>query len=109
MATMSGVFFLLTLLFAPEQGLIARSLQRSRRRQRFAVEMLLVHLSRHENQPEAGTENSLAHLVEELKWQPDFAQSTVRSAQDEAFVERQNGLLLLTEEGRGVARRVLRR
>lgn len=109
MATMTGVFFLLTLLFAPEQGLIARSLQRSRRRQRFAVEMLLVHLSRHENEPEAGTENSLAHLVEELKWQPDFAQSTVRSAQDEAFVERQNGLLLLTEEGRGVARQVLRR
>ncbi len=109
MATMTGVFFLLTLLFAPEQGLIARALQRQRRRQRFAVEMLLVHLSRHENEPEAGTENSLAHLVEELKWQPDFAQSTVRSAQEEVFVERQNGLLLLTEEGRQVASRVLQR
>lgn len=109
MATMTGVFFLLTLLFAPEQGLIARALQRRRRRQRFAVEMLLVHLSRHENEPEAGTENSLSHLVEELKWQPDFAQSTVRSAQEEVFVERQNGLLLLTEEGRQVASRVLQR
>ncbi|RLT36279.1 MAG: metal ABC transporter permease [Chloroflexi bacterium] len=109
MASMTGVFFLLTLLLAPEQGLLARALQRQRRRRRFAVEMLLVHLSRHENKPEAGTENSLAHLVEELKWQPDFAHSTVRSAQDGAFVERQNGLLLLTEEGRQVARQVLAR
>lgn len=109
MASMTGVFFLLTLLFAPEQGLLARSLQRKRRRQRFAVEMLVVHLSRHENEPEAGTENSLAHLVAELKWKPAFAQSTVRSAQTAEFVERQNGLLLLTDEGRNVAQRVLKR
>lgn len=109
MATMTGVFFLFTLLFAPEQGLLARSLQRNRRRRRFAVEMLLVHLSRHENEPEAGTENSLAHLVQELKWQPDFAQSTVRNAQDRAYIQRQNGLLLLTEQGRETARRVLER
>jgi len=109
MASMTGVFFLLTLLLAPEQGLLARSRQRRRRRRRFAVEMLLVHLSRHENEPEAGTENSLAHLVEELKWQPNFAQAAVYNAQAEAFVQRQNGLLLLTEQGRQTAQRVLAR
>jgi manganese/zinc/iron transport system permease protein len=109
MATMTGVFFLLALALAPEQGLLAQRIQRYRRRQRFAVEMLLVHLSRHENEPEAATENSLNHLVEELKWQPNFANATVRRANTQGLIERQNGHLLLTEDGRVVAQRAMER
>jgi manganese/zinc/iron transport system permease protein len=109
MATMTGFYFLLALVFAPEQGLVARAWQRRRRRQRFAVEMLLVHLSRHEGTATEATENSLAHLTGELSWKADFAESSVRRAERQGFISRRNGNLKLTESGREVSRQVLSR
>lgn len=109
MATMCGVFFLLALLLAPEQGLLAQYLRRNRRRQRFAVEMLLVHLSRHEVGPDAAVENSVEHLTDELRWQPEFAHNAVRRASNQGLIQRQNGHLLLTETGRAMAVQVQER
>jgi len=100
MATITGVCFVVSLLFAPERGLIARSVQRKRRSERFAVEMLLVHLTRHENTPDAAHENTLPHLTEELNWQPMFAQITVTRAAAAGWVERQAHALYLTDQGR---------
>jgi manganese/zinc/iron transport system permease protein len=99
-AAMTGVFFLLTLIFAPERGLIARRVEAVQRRKRFAVEMLVYHLRNHENQPEAQEENSVGHLVEQLRWQPTFAQSTVRRASHEGLIERRDEQLILTDKGR---------
>jgi manganese/zinc/iron transport system permease protein len=107
MATMSGLFFLLSLLLAPERGLLARHSERVRRRKRFAVEMLVVHLSRHENSPAAAIENSVEHLLTELNWKPGFAQSTVERASQDGLIRRNNGQLLLTDAGRQLAARVL--
>lgn len=109
MATMTGVYFLAALIFAPERGLIARRLQQIRRRRRFAVEMLLVHLSRHEDRPEAAVENTLGHLTSEMNWQPQFAKATVQRASRQRLIQRRNGHLELTEEGRHIARGVLSR
>jgi manganese/zinc/iron transport system permease protein len=99
-ATMTGLVFLLTLICAPERGLIARRIEAVQRRKRFAVEMLVYHLRNHEDQPDAYEENSVAHLVEQLRWQADFAQATVRRAGQEGLIERQNGHLTLTPKGR---------
>lgn len=109
MATMCGVFFLTALIFAPDRGLLARRLERARRRERFAVEMLLVHLSRHEGSVSEAAENSLAHLTGELNWQPAFAQATVSRADRQGFIERQNGSLRLTDAGRQAAEQLLSR
>lgn len=109
MATMTGVYFLLALIFAPQRGLLARRLEQIRRKERFAVEMLLVHLGSHENTALEAQENSLAHLVTELRWREDFAQATVRRADQQGLVARTNGHLLLTDAGREVYSRVLAR
>jgi manganese/zinc/iron transport system permease protein len=109
MASMTGVFFLLALIFAPQRGLLARRMERQRRRQRFAVEMLLVHLSRHEGAMNETAENSLAHLTGELNWKPAFADGTVRSARQQGLIEQQNGTLRLTADGRERAELVLQR
>lgn len=106
MATMCGVFFVVALIFAPERGLLARRLERSRRRERFAVEMLLVHLSRHEGSLNEAAENSLGHLTGELNWKAEVAQATVRRADRQGLIERQNGHLRLTETGRQTALQV---
>ncbi len=109
MASITGVFFVAALIFAPERGLLARAIQRRRRSLRFAEEMLLVHLNRHENTADAATENTLHHLVDELNWTPTFAQSTVQRASQHGFLQRQNGSLNLTDSGRQVAQRALSR
>jgi len=109
MATMTGVFFMAALIFAPERGLLAKRLERIRRRQRFAVEMLLVHLSRHEGSAREQLENSLNHLTGELNWKADFAQTTVRRADQQGLIERQNGHLQLTNIGRQTAEQILAR
>lgn len=107
MASMTGVFFMAALLFAPEKGLVAQALQRSRRRQRFAVETLLVHLSRHENTASAASENCVSHLTSELNWTPTFATETVRHAADQGLLQQQNDALLLTSSGRERAAQVM--
>lgn len=103
MASMTGVFFLVALVFAPERGLLAKRLEQGRRKKNFAVDMLLVHLSTHENTVDAARENSLSHLTEELKWQPDFAQATVRRASQKGYIAERNGSLILTDQGRRTA------
>lgn len=109
MASITGLFFLAALIFAPERGLLARGIQRRRRSLRFAEEMLLVHLNRHENTAEEATENTLKHLVDELNWTNEFAQGAVRRAAQRGYIERQNGSLHLTDAGRQVALHALSR
>jgi manganese/zinc/iron transport system permease protein len=109
MATMTGVFFLLTLIFAPERGLLARAWQRKQRRQRFAVEMLLVHLSRHEGTPSEASENRTAHLTGEMNWEEKLAEATVRRARQQALISGGDERLQLTQYGREVVREVMQR
>ena len=105
MATMTGVFFMAALLFAPERGLIARMFQRRQRKSRFATEMLLVHLNRHERTAEEATENTLSHLIEELRWSESLARQVVGRAEGQGWITRQADRLRLTDGGRQVARR----
>jgi manganese/zinc/iron transport system permease protein len=109
MATMSGVIFLLIFVFAPEQGLIARSVERRDRRNRFAVEMLLVHLSRHEGTAAELTENTVDHLTTELNWTPEFARRAIYHAAGDGLIHRTQSRLSLTQTGREVAVEVLSR
>lgn len=107
MATFTGIFFVLALLFAPERGLVAKTQQRERRKQRFAVETLLVHLNTHELSPDAARENSIPHLTDELSWQPLFAQAAVQRAREGGYISERGETLLLTPTGREIARQRL--
>ena len=100
MATMTGVFFALALLFSPSHGLVARARRLRRQQVQLAVESLIVHLFHHEETPAQATESAISHLGDELRWPPEFAQLAVRRASDDGLVERQNGHLLLTTRGR---------
>lgn len=103
MATMTGVVFLIVLLFAPERGLIAKARRRGEQRRRFAAEMLVVHLSVHEGTPAEATENTIEHLTGELNWQQAFAQMAIAEAKSAGLIEPSSGRLHLTQQGRQVA------
>ena len=106
MATIAGLFFGAALVFAPERGLVSRALGRQRRRKRFALEMLVVHLSRHEHTAREATENTASHLTDDLMWSPDVAEATVRRASAQGLIQDQGGALQLTPQGRVLAQQV---
>ncbi|NJM05000.1 metal ABC transporter permease [Candidatus Gracilibacteria bacterium] len=103
MATMSGLLFGLTWLFAPERGLVAQSVRRNEQRYAFAQQMLAMHLLNHESTPDEPVENELEHLISSLRWQPSFAERVVQRAERDGFIQRSGVQLALTERGRTLA------
>lgn len=108
MATMAGVLFGLTFLFAPHRGVVAQMRRRARQRLSFAVSMLTIHLLNHEGSPEADEESRLGHLQEHLRWAPDFAERVATRAERGQLLTRDaDARLSLTETGRTVAREAM--
>lgn len=107
--TMLGVVFGITLLAAPQQGLIARALQLRRRRWQFATEMLVVHLATHEGTDTEATESDREHLETELNWNSKTAERVVTKANSDGLITEKEGLLFLTEQGRSLANAVAHR
>jgi manganese/zinc/iron transport system permease protein len=104
MASMTGVFFGLALLFSPSQGIVARVRRLAEQRVQFAAETLIVHLFNHENTPQAEAESSVEHLHEELLWSSEAAQRAIRRASSQGLIRREANQLSLTPQGRDLAR-----
>jgi manganese/zinc/iron transport system permease protein len=107
MATVTGVVFVIILLFAPACGLIALARRRSRQALEFAQTMLAIHLLQHEGRPEAHEESRVDHLVREIRWEPEFVDKVVRYAERSGAVQRQQDVLTLTDTGRNLARQAM--
>jgi manganese/zinc/iron transport system permease protein len=103
MATMVGVFFLGTFLFAPERGIIALIQRRKKQKYEFAMKMLVIHLLNHENSPDYETESKVGHMHEEMHWNPDFAVLVIKRAVQKDWIIQRNGHVDLTDLGRQVA------
>lgn len=106
--TMLGILFALALLFSPSQGLIAQRRRSSRNRDRFAVDLLVMHLATHERTADEYSESSLGHIGAALRWSPDEAMATIRRAADRGMVVRANGNVVLTDQGRHYVDRLIR-
>jgi manganese/zinc/iron transport system permease protein len=98
---------LLSLLFAPERGLIARARRRARQRWQFAAEALTVHLLNHEGDADEAEESALGHLRAHMHWDEELSRRVVRWAVNQDMIRRTNGHLTLTDYGREVARKVM--
>jgi manganese/zinc/iron transport system permease protein len=109
MATMIGFIFLLTFILAPDRGLLAIARRRARQEVDFAIEMLLVHLLNHEGLPEAERECRTDHLTEHLHWENQFIRKVLRTGEKRSLLEQDNGFLILTNEGRELARESMMR
>lgn len=98
--SVAGILFLLTMVFSPSQGIVARAIQLRRQRLYFATENLVIHLLQHENTIVAESESRIEHLSSELRWKPEFAQQVIQNALQQEFIVRTNGHLALTQAGR---------
>jgi manganese/zinc/iron transport system permease protein len=104
MATVTGMFFGLALLFSPSQGAVARARRLQRQRLQLAVQTLLVHLMNHERTSAEIAESAVGHLSGELRWTPAYAREVVARALRSGLIERQDDRLFLTGAGRQLAR-----
>lgn len=107
MASTVGIIFLITLLFAPDRGVLAVWRRRVRQKWTFAEKMLAIHLHQHEGMPDEGRENRSAHLQEHFSWDRPFAESVVERASEDGFVTEDAGRLYLTTAGRALAREAI--
>jgi manganese/zinc/iron transport system permease protein len=97
----------LSLLLAPERGILARLRRRARLRWQFAAEALAVHLLNHEGDPDEANESALSHLRAHMRWDETFARRAVRRAVTHDLVTRSGEHLKLTPLGRETARRAM--
>ena len=101
MATAAGLLFAGAFLVSPRHGVLARSAQRRRLRQRFAQDLLLGHL-----EGQHGT-TQLPSLRERFLWSQATADRVVRAAERAGLVERRGGTAVaLTAAGRATAREI---
>jgi manganese/zinc/iron transport system permease protein len=107
MSTMSGVFFGLVFLLAPERGVIALARRRARQRWEFAQTMLVAHLFNHEGLPEALEESHVDHLHAHMRWEPAFADRVMRLVVRHGLVRHEDPYLALTDKGRERARKAV--
>ena len=107
MAAMLGVLFLGVFLLAPSRGLLAQARRRGRQRWEFAQTALAIHLLNHENTPQMAAECRVDHLHYHLRWEPAFATTVVGQAERAGLIQRSNGDLRLTADGRERAQTAL--
>lgn len=100
MAFCAGLIFTASFLFAPKRGLIAAWARRRRQAWDFALGLLTVHLSQHQNHPDAPVECSPRHLTEHISWTEAFARQVMQKAELMGLVKREAAGLRLTETGR---------
>ncbi|MBP6787263.1 MAG: metal ABC transporter permease [Candidatus Promineofilum sp.] len=106
-AAMLGVLFLGVFLLAPSRGLLAQARRRGRQRWEFAQTALTIHLLNHQDTPEMARECRVDHLHYHLRWEPAFATTVVGQAERAGLIQRSNGDLRLTTDGRERAQAAL--
>lgn len=96
MACFAGLLFALAFLFSPKYGQLAQVVRRGRTRERFAVYLLLSHLSRSEREtPE--------EVRAEFRWSERRTRSIIEHAVRAGFVREQDGRLQLSDAGRAAS------
>jgi len=99
MASMTGVWFALALLFAPGRGLVAQALRARTERLDHDCRALVAHLFTHQDTPEMAEENTLKALIDHLRWPEPRARAAILRAHDRDLIERRAGLLALRPKG----------
>ncbi len=104
MATLSGVIFLVILVFAPEKGLLARGVLRRWKKWDFATQTLIVHLLQAELTQADETEKVVYHMYEHMLWDHAFTSEVIAQGIEEGFLKKYENKLSLTPFGREKAK-----
>ncbi|CAN5533782.1 MAG: metal ABC transporter permease [Chloroflexia bacterium] len=101
MTVTAGALFGLAALFSPSHGLVARAIRRSKLRERFAADLLVMHLSHHRTAAE-----TFDSLAAELNWSPSWLERVVNRSTQEDTIQVESEAVRLTDNGRLAADRI---
>lgn len=107
MATVGGLVFFVTFLFAPENGIIAKLLLHRERKWVFAAYMLSVHLLYHEGTDLEEEESDLSQLTGHLDWNEKYSERVLAYGIRDGLFTRKGTRLYLTGLGRETARSLM--
>lgn len=107
MATIIGLAFVSSFLFAPRRGLVAIARRHARQRWEFAQQLLTAHLFNHDGTPEQAVESHVDHIDKVLGWAPSFRSQIIGRAAQRGLLQESSGRLMLTDKGRAFARKAL--
>jgi manganese/zinc/iron transport system permease protein len=93
------LIFLLVWVLSPRYGLIALALRRRIQQRRFADQVLLAHLYRHQNEAGEEHEREVATLHEHFRWTRGRMAWTLARLRAFNLVDVEGGLARLTERG----------
>lgn len=96
----TGLVFGLALLFAPEQGMVARMRLRRRQVANFAGELLAAHLLNHESEHRPSERCSPALLARDMNWPTRETTRACRNLIQRNLAREEDGQLHLTDLGR---------
>lgn len=104
MATMSGVIFLLVLIFAPEKGLLVKRIVKKWTRWDFASSTLSLHLLQAELAHAEEAERIVTHMQDHMQWNQDYTSEVIAQCIAEGLIKKQGDRLSLTQFGREKAK-----
>ncbi len=98
MAVTAGAIFGIVALASPSHGIVAKAVRRSRNREQFAIDLVLLHLAHHEH----GTER-FDSVATELRWSEGRLRHVLGHAVERGLAVESGDTISLTEAGRQVA------
>ncbi len=104
MATVSGVIFFIILIFAPENGLLAKFIVKKWTRWDFGASTLSVHLLQAEWSHAEATELITGHMEDHMSWSKQYTSEVIAQSIQEGLIKKQGDKLMLTSYGREKAK-----
>ena len=93
--TVLGLLFLISYLFAPNKGLFSVLYRKKQQRKEVMLVTFLLHIKNHEE----ASERHINHLREHINWQEVKAQSVLKLASVNNFIDINEGYITLSEKG----------
>ncbi|VAX37086.1 Manganese ABC transporter, inner membrane permease protein SitD [hydrothermal vent metagenome] len=100
MAVMSGIIFIVILIFAPERGLLAKIIVRKWTKWDFAISTLAVHLLQAEADGADATELITSHMHEHMLWSNEYTSEVIAQCIHDDILYKEENTLILTSYGR---------
>ena len=100
-ATISGITFILTLLFCPD-GIIVRKISHYKKRAKFTKEMIVLHMDNHSKADNMYAELGISSMKHHFNWSALRLNKYMNILQKEGYVDKDEkmGVYTLTQKGR---------
>ncbi len=98
-ASLCGIIFLLTFLFAPDSGMISILVRKMRQRIELAQMTLLLHIYNHSGEKDDISERRLDSLHEHLFWSNQYIKRILNYSLKSGLVSLEKGVICITEKG----------